>query len=209
MLAKIARCTRKSRQNVIKDHWLYGQWNAMRRRCYDPDFIVYPIYGAKGVTVCDEWRTNYEAFQTWALAHGWKRGLSIDRIDGSRGYSPDNCRLATPLEQSCNRASWNIPLTIKGITKLVGHWADQNHIPRGVVYNRIRVLKWDAVKAVSTPSTRAAPTYVTINGRSNTIYGWCAELGVQRTKVYSRMRTGEDAAKIIREIIKHKENNGL
>ena len=111
MLDKIARINGKSRQGVVKHPRLYRQWYAMRRRCYDPKFICYPYYGAKGIKVCDEWRTCYETFQTWALAHGWKKNLTLDRIDCKGNYEPANCRWLTLAEQQCNRLSWNIPMT--------------------------------------------------------------------------------------------------
>ena len=54
------------------------------------------------VTVCDEWR-SFENFYRWAMSHGYRDDLTIDRIDWRRGYCPENCRWATLSEQSKNR----------------------------------------------------------------------------------------------------------
>jgi len=54
------------------------------------------------VTLCDEWR-YFPNFYRWAMSHGYREDLTIDRIDGLRGYSPDNCRWATYKQQNKNR----------------------------------------------------------------------------------------------------------
>ena len=81
---------------------LYRVWCSMRDRCR-PTSHVYEYYRGRGITVCAEWEHDYVAFRDWALANGYKPGLTIDRIDNDSGYSPDNCRWATWLEQSKNK----------------------------------------------------------------------------------------------------------
>lgn len=60
-------------------------------------------YRDRGITVCEEWRNSPRAFGDWLLAHGWHKGLEIDRYDNDEGYSPENCRVVTRRENINNR----------------------------------------------------------------------------------------------------------
>ena len=60
-------------------------------------------YRDRGITVCELWRNSPRAFGDWFLAHGWRKGLQIDRIDNNQGYSPENCRVVTCKENLNNR----------------------------------------------------------------------------------------------------------
>lgn len=81
---------------------LYRIWDGMRQRCNNPNKDKYDAYGGRGIKVCEEWNTNFYIFEKWALANGYRDDLTIDRIDGDKGYSPDNCRWATYQEQRDN-----------------------------------------------------------------------------------------------------------
>lgn len=82
---------------------LYKIWENMKQRCYNPHHQAYNRYGGRGITICNEWKTNYQAFKEWALSHGYDVHLTIDRIDNDKGYCPDNCRWITIQEQQKNR----------------------------------------------------------------------------------------------------------
>lgn len=87
---------------------LYGVWKDMRRRCYNPNSREYEWYGALGVTVCDEWKTDFASFHDWAYSTGYnenaKKGeCTLDRIDSTGNYCPENCRWTTAWIQSVNQ----------------------------------------------------------------------------------------------------------
>lgn len=79
---------------------LHSIWGNMIQRCENVKRDSYQDYGAKGITVCPEWRNDFQAFYEWAVTHGYDDGLTIDRIDSSAGYNPQNCRFITRSENT-------------------------------------------------------------------------------------------------------------
>lgn len=93
---------------------LYKVWSSMKRRCYIRSHKDYDRYGGRGILVCDEWKTDFQAFYEWSIANGYDetapRGqCTIDRIDNDKGYSPDNCRWVD-IKTQCNNRSHSGPL---------------------------------------------------------------------------------------------------
>lgn len=82
---------------------LYRIYYKMKERCYNPLNDNYKYYGALGITICDEWLNNFQAFADWAMANGYSDNLTIDRKDNTQGYCPENCRWITIQEQQRNR----------------------------------------------------------------------------------------------------------
>lgn len=74
----------------------------MLARCENPNNKSYPRYGGRGVSVCAEWH-DVKTFIAWLEANGYEKGLELDRKDNNGEYSPDNCRVVTPQQNSRNR----------------------------------------------------------------------------------------------------------
>ena len=150
-LSKEARAIGELPNGSVKSERLYSRWNVMRRRCYDKNFIVYRYYGGRGIRVCEEWRKTYLPFQEWALSHGWREDLTLDRIDTDGDYSPDNCRWITIDEQQRNRGRFNIKVTVGGVTRLICDWADYIGVKRSSITSRVTRYGWSKLDAVLVP----------------------------------------------------------
>lgn len=112
----------------------YHSWVAMISRCYNVNTKGYKSHGAKGVTVCDEWRESFLAF----FEHMGPRpdGTTLDRTLGTEGYKPGNCRWANPRDQANNRAN-TIFVEVLGETKPLMEWCRELGVKRAAVRSRV------------------------------------------------------------------------
>lgn len=117
---------------------LAGVWREMKRRCSDSNVSGFANYGGNGISVCDEW-LDFMSFREWSMSNGYHEGLSIDRIDPSGNYCPENCRWVTRVIQNRNKNTykrnktghsgvlwrkqnrkWQAKISIEGKTKHIG-----------------------------------------------------------------------------------------
>lgn len=99
----VKRNTEIMTKHGLSEHPLYKIWNEMVRRCHNPQSTSYSYYGARGISVCEEWRDDVAAFINWAEKESnWKEGLTIERIDVNGNYEPSNVTWDTFYIQAIN-----------------------------------------------------------------------------------------------------------
>lgn len=108
---------------------------SMIRRCTYISNPSYRRYGGAGITICPEW-LGPNGLSNFLKDMGKRpQGKTLDRIDNSKGYSPDNCRWSSVKEQNRNRKT-NIFYTYMGQTLVLADWAKKNNLRPEVVYYR-------------------------------------------------------------------------
>lgn len=146
----VARSTKHGMTKKSVSRKTHGAWNSMIQRCVNSNVESFRNYGARGISVCEEWMS----FETFLADMGVApEGMSLDRIDGTKGYSKSNCRWADNTTQALNRRT-TIRVTIDGHEKSVSEWCRVNKLAVGTVYNRIK-NGWDIKRAVTEKSARA------------------------------------------------------
>lgn len=196
---KSCGCLRKeasSKRNTThgySNEKLYSVYRDMLSRCYNPKHKSYFRYGGRQenpITVCDEWLNSYEAFRDFMLAQGYDEYApsyenTIDRIDNSKGYSPDNCRVATMRVQSLNKSSNHI-ITYKGKQTTVTEAAEDKGLTNHQVFNRLN-KGWTMKRALEQPLDAVA--IYSASGQKHTISEWAEIMGVTDAVVRGRLKT--------------------
>lgn len=150
--SKLPRGIRKHgfERHNSEDNRLYQTWCNMKLRCYGKNANEYDRYGGRGISVCDEWLHDYDAFKDWALSSGYQDNLTIDRIDVNGNYEPSNCRWVDRIAQA-NNTSRNRRITFRGETKTLTEWSRELGISVETLRYRLSHPKWDLERAFTEP----------------------------------------------------------
>lgn len=100
-MTSIARKSRPYEKHNLKRSKEYRAHSNMLTRCYNPKATYFKDYGSRGIEVCERWRNSFLAF--YEDMGVCPDGLTLDRIDNDKNYTPDNCKWSTKTEQALNR----------------------------------------------------------------------------------------------------------
>ena len=126
-----------SRDINHKQTRLYRIYTGIKNRCMNKRSPDYPNYGGRGVSVCEEWISDFKSFHDWAMSNGYANNLSIDRIDPNGNYEPNNCRWVQNKVQARNKKD-TLYLTYKGETRPLSEWAEIKNIPYPTLHYRFK-----------------------------------------------------------------------
>ncbi|MBD2201542.1 hypothetical protein H6G33_09305 [Calothrix sp. FACHB-1219] len=128
----------------------WNVWRGMMKRCYQPTQDKYPLYGGKGIIVCERWHTFQNFYEDMGNV---PEGMTIDRIDSSKNYEPENCRWVDIYVQNNNRGDYNVRWSYKGKDQTVSEWARELGCNNTTLFERQR-RGWSIEKILSTPTKR-------------------------------------------------------
>lgn len=125
---------------------LYRAWLGMKNRCCNPKSPDYSNWGGRDICVCDEWMKSFDAFYN-DMADSHQKGLSLDRVDNNKGYSKENCRWATKIEQ-CNNTRSNVILEFQNKKMTIAQWSRELGIKAQTIRDRYLRYNWSAGEAL-------------------------------------------------------------
>ena len=130
------------------NHPLYGLWRSMRHRCHNAARADYPLYGGRGIEVCEKWRWDFRAFVS-DVGERPSPKHTLDRLRGDGNYEPGNVRWATAKEQCRNRRG-NRFIEWRGARRTVAECAELAGLPQDTVHHRLDA-GWSVDRALTTP----------------------------------------------------------
>ncbi len=140
----------------LSRHRLYRLWYGIKYRCnpLTTDTKNYRNYAMRGITICNEWESDFMAFYNWAQSNGYREGLQLDRINNNGNYGPDNCRFVDFTTNNNNKRN-NHYLEYNGKRQTIPEWARELNISEKTIATRIH-YNLPIEKVLSTVNLRAA-----------------------------------------------------
>lgn len=139
---------KRSLKHGCSNSKIYRAWENIKTRCLNNNSDDFKNYGARGIKICKEWESNFQAFYDWSMSHGYEEHLTIDRIDVNGNYCPENCRWSTMKEQQRNRRNNRI-ITAFGESLTMSQWSEKTGIPTQILYMRLK-SGWSVERALTT-----------------------------------------------------------
>lgn len=135
-------------------HPIYKLWYLVKYRCYDKHDSGYKNYGAKGVTMCEEWKNNFISFYNWCILNGWQKGLQLDKDKLSpyktgKMYSPELCCFLTSKQNMMHRSN-SVEATYRGQTKNLSEWVSILGLDYKLIKDRYK-KGWETTRNFETP----------------------------------------------------------
>ena len=122
----------------------------MKSRCYNSNKDNYKYYGALGVTICNEWLTDFKNFYNWSINNGYRENLTLDRINSHESYNPKNCRWTTSEKQQNNKDN-NYVIEYNGYRHTLAEWSKILNLKYGTLWARLQKHHWSIEKSFTTP----------------------------------------------------------
>jgi hypothetical protein len=180
--------------------------SGMVQRCCNPNNKNFKEYGARGITVCEAWKSNPLTFYIWAEENGYQEDLTIERIDNDGNYEPDNCRWATRKEQSTNKND-NHFLIFNGISKTISQWSEETGIPAYCIRDRL-TREWSIEKILTSRVedkhiNRKNNHFLTLKGETKTITQWENQYGFSHGTIRGRINRGNSVIEALNPQKRH------
>lgn len=131
-------------------HPLYIRWLAMKQRCLNPNSNNYIHYGARGITIADEFKDSFENYVNYLMSlpncpSSFPSNKDVDRIDNDKGYERGNLRWVsrssnilnqrkktskygskyTGVNWSITNNAWSVRVTYEGKHTYLGYFDNQ------------------------------------------------------------------------------------
>lgn len=181
---------------------IYGIYKGIHSRCYNKNFKAYPRYGGRGIKMCNEWRNDFQAFHDWAMTHGYRDDLTIDRIDNDGDYCPENCRWVS-MKIQANNTRRNVIAEYNGEAHTAAEWEDLYGLKQGYVAGALR-RGWSIEEILTgkIPKVESRGRLYEINGEFHTQAEWIRMSDIGEDAVYGRLHRGWDLERAITEPLK-------
>jgi hypothetical protein len=166
----------------------YRAWSKIKGRCFCKTDAGYHKYGGRGISMCDEWASDFMRFLA-DMGMRPSNKSSIDRMDNDGDYTPENCEWSNPTKQANNRRSSHL-LTHKGETRTIAQWSRITGIKQATLRARIEVSGMSVKDTLETPVVTPKRVLYTHNGITDSIAGWGKRMGWSKNTLYERIRRG-------------------